>query len=642
MTGVIDAAGSTWQSTVVSSGCANREECGQRHSKRWGPERDGCSRTPCSTRTTETERAIPDQLAELLMDMIPGMEGADLGEAFQCAAEQPPVTKQSLGELDIQNIITNIKLRHDVNFDKDLSFRPNLDGPKGQEKRRYSDKYWRALVAEMELYVRLFQGTPSMCSMEQGKWAEFTKHAQRRIPKMFETIHEVLKSLVPDRDHARVDEHFDEKMLMQEIERGVCDLVKRAEWVASLLKEHCAPMRDVYVDSMVRKIRAGVASNSSSLVISGLRELLGILEAMKLDVANHQIRNLKTLLIEDTVNFERHYHLDRLVNKRSKVNVDAAQKWWALAIRQSQHRSDSTRDVFRLQLETFTQAVVAHLFTQDGLARLPDTFYLDQERLRVLKSEVDDLIHFESCFDLFAQCLKEFGYPGPVTTTAENQLRAALSAIIGEGIGHTPQSWIHHSEALSLEIYRQALLLSNRPFTYDHYKLQQANQFLQRNFQCYSSTYSSKTRDVVLPQVLACMNKYYNASPIELFNKLIVLLPTSTPLDQAVAPTQPPHTFSSSSDRVNDLAHRITHIVLLHWRVWGPIAYVQEDSSAPNTSQLPPQSQAPAPSPFSAAEQTPAPHIHASYPPLASGEDTEISELADTEVAGGVRNTELP
>ena len=45
----------------------------------------------------------------------------------QYAAEPPPVTKQSLSELDIQNIITNIKLRHDVSFDQDLSFQPEMN-----------------------------------------------------------------------------------------------------------------------------------------------------------------------------------------------------------------------------------------------------------------------------------------------------------------------------------------------------------------------------------------------------------------------------------------------------------------------------------------------------------------------------------
>jgi hypothetical protein len=283
MADVIDA-GQTWHNSLITTECANQETCEERHGRKWSVERDGHSNTTRSTHAPE--RAIPEQLAELLVDMIPGMKGAELGEAFQFATEQPPVTKQSLCELDIQNIITNIKLRHDVNFDKDLSFRPNLDGPKGQEKKRHSEKYWRALVAELELYARLFQGTPLMGNMDQAKWANFIQHAQRRIPKMFETIHEVLKSLVPDRDHARVDELFDVPMLMQEIERGVCDLEKRAQSAASLLKEHCAPMRDVYVDKMVKMTSTGVATNNTSLIISGLRELLGILEAMKL-VSSH-------------------------------------------------------------------------------------------------------------------------------------------------------------------------------------------------------------------------------------------------------------------------------------------------------------------------------------------------------------------
>lgn len=58
----------------------------------------------------------------------------------------PPVTRQSLTELDIQNIITNVKLRHDINFDRDLSFRPNFDGAKGREKIRAASECKTALM----------------------------------------------------------------------------------------------------------------------------------------------------------------------------------------------------------------------------------------------------------------------------------------------------------------------------------------------------------------------------------------------------------------------------------------------------------------------------------------------------------------
>ncbi|CAI6338219.1 unnamed protein product [Periconia digitata] len=556
--------------------------------KSTGIEREEPSSAAWTSHTAE--RAIPEQLADLLMEIIPGMDGAKLGEAFLCAADLPPVTKQSLGELDIQNIITNIKLRHDVNFDKDLSFRPNLDGPKGQEKRRHSDNYWRALVAEMELYTLLFQRAPSIQNVGEAKWTALVQHAQRRIPKVFRTLHEVLESLVPDRDHARVTEHFDVGMLMQEIERGVCDLVKRVEWVAILLKEHCAPMRDGLVDKMVQTTKTGVAKNDTGHIVNGLKELLGILEAMKLDVANHQIRNLKTLLIEDTVNFEKHYHLDRLVRGRSKVNIDAAHEWWTLIDQDSRTHLSAAKDVSHHRLETFSRAVVDHLFAQDSRKDLPDTFYLDRDRLWVLKLEIDDLVHFEICFDMFGQCLREFAYNGPISNTARSELRNALSAIIGETTGHAPESWIFHSESLSLEIYRQAIILAGKPFVCDSSELGRASDHLQNIFRHYVTPYASKVQAAVLAQVMACASSYANASPIELFNNLVTPPLSTSPV---LAPTSPAsllqpttNTLSYFADRVVDLSYRISHIILIHWRIWGPIAYITDDSNSP-TSQYP-------------------------------------------------------
>jgi hypothetical protein len=231
--------------------------------------------------------------------MIPGSEGEELAEAFREGSDLPPITRQSLSELDIQNIIANIRLRHDVNFDRDLSFRPNLDGAKGQEKVKAAHRYWKALVAELELYNRLFRGTPSLQEMGPNDWPTIIRHAERRIPKIFRTIREVLKSLVPDRDHSRVDEHLDEVMLMQQIERGICDLVGLSEWMSCLLKEHCAPMRDEWVDKMVSCTRTGVTQNKPDSIVKGLCELLGILESMKL-VSSLQLEEIGPLTFART------------------------------------------------------------------------------------------------------------------------------------------------------------------------------------------------------------------------------------------------------------------------------------------------------------------------------------------------------
>ncbi|PSN68856.1 hypothetical protein BS50DRAFT_464708, partial [Corynespora cassiicola Philippines] len=506
----------------------------------------------------------------------------ELAEAFRDAWEFPPITRQSLGELDIQSIIINSKLRHDINFDRDLSFRPNLDGLKGQEKKRSMTKYYRALVAELELYARLFQGSPAL-KTENVQWSKIVQHAQRRIPKMFETIKEILKSLVPERDHSRIDEHLDVPMLMQEIERGVCDLVRLAEWMSHLLKEHCAPMRDWQVDEMVLHTRSGVFNNSSEDIVKGLSDLLGILEAMKLDVANHQIRNLKTLLIEDTLNFERHYHLDKLVKGQPRINLDGTQKWYAGVLREfRQQCTPAPRDVSRFQVDVFTRAIVSILFSRSGPRDFPETFYLDQDRLRVLKCEINDLIFFDICLDLFTKQLRQFGYDGPISSSIRHQLRSSLTAIIGDAIGGRGLSaWTMNAEPLSLEILRQALALAGHSMTFNYDDLQKANNNLRVHLVKYFLIHASKLENEFLPQVLSLTARHLNSSPLELFNNLIT---HPTPPPARGFPTFLHHSTDTSPspssaypEQFSDLSNRIAHIILLHWRVWGSIAYVQDD-----------------------------------------------------------------
>jgi hypothetical protein len=282
----IDRSTSAWHGPLISrDGPSYEERCSIDHASRTGNHEKHTFRSTCLQplvpRTQPQYPDYPEELAQMIMSMDP-LHNEELAEAYREASDLPPITKQSLSELDIQHIVANIRLRHDVNFDRDLSFRPNLDGTKGLQKRQATGQYWKALEAELELYARLFQGTPPPSRRDGRYWAELTQHAQRRIPVIFRTIQEVLKSLVPDRDHTRVDEHLDVPMLMQEIERGVCDLVRLAEWMAQLLKEHCAPMRDNMVDGMVNITREGVATHSSAQIVKGLRELLGILETMKL------------------------------------------------------------------------------------------------------------------------------------------------------------------------------------------------------------------------------------------------------------------------------------------------------------------------------------------------------------------------
>jgi hypothetical protein len=539
----------------------------------------------------------------MLITMRDGQCNEELAEAYREASDFPPITKQSLSELDIHHIITNSRLRHDVNFDRDLSFRPNLDGAKGQQKRKATGQYWKALEAELELYARLFQGTPPPRVQSGDRWAGLIRNSQRRIPVMFQAIQDILKSLVPDRDHARVNEHLDVPMLMQEIERGVCDLVRLAKWMSQLLKEHCAPMRDGMVDGMVTTIQTGVAEGSSAQIVDGLRELFAILETMKLvsnmllyivrilmfsqDVANHQIRNLKTLLVEDTVNFEKHHHLDRLVSHRSRVNIDAAQTWYSRARWEFSDQYSTQPRNQQAQLDVFIRAVIAQLFNRNGRPEFPETFYLDQDRLRSLRAEIEDLIHMEVCMDAFVVFLKQFGYEGFISPQTRQQLHTSLLAVMGNAMGHGSHQWVMNSEALSLEILRQASVVANQPQTFSLDALSHANELLLHMFYNSFNTHNPRLEAILLNRVMTCTERHTKSTAMDLFNNLV-------PAGSITTPTLPTHfshltslsnhTLNPETARWQDIANRITHIVVLHWRVWERIAYVQEDDSERSTS----------------------------------------------------------
>lgn len=254
----------------------------------------------------------------------------------------------------------------------------------------------------------------------------------------------------------------------------------------------------------------------------------------------------------------------------------------------------------RLHLDVFVRAVVSSLFTTDPNCDFPETFYLDQDRLRVLKSEIDDLIYFEICYDMFGQLLRDFGFNKPIPQEARHVLRGILLAIISEGaIGHGTSQWMMNSEHLSVELVRQALTLSRCPPLYNFDIFQRSNQRLRAMFHNRLLYYSSTLESCILPQILASVTRHMHSPPVELYNNLITI-PTPPPPPHAgtshsfpIATNTTTPVFSATNntlslsphpEQFSDISNRVTHIILLHWRVWGNIAYVLEDHSPSHTS----------------------------------------------------------
>jgi len=300
---------------------------------------------------------------------------------------EPPVTKATLSELDVAKIIHNPKLRHDINFDPELHFRPNLDGEKGRRKQQKADQFWDSLRDQLQQFI----------SDREGFILRYGHGEDWCLPMLLKSVKEIIQTLVPSKDRLCLDEGLNVDLIMQQFSKGMADLEKLASWLSGVLKSHCAPMRDEWVDQMYSQLTNGNRTNNMGELVQGLRNLLSVLEAMKLDVANHQIRCLRPILIEDTVHFEQRFFLRKILD--GKLDPRPAQAWFS--------QLTSVGDLASLQaygeMAGFFEELVNMIMPSNSQHKptLPNTFLFDEERIAKLRSDMLDAINLEVCMRLY-------------------------------------------------------------------------------------------------------------------------------------------------------------------------------------------------------------------------------------------------
>ncbi|KAL7944444.1 T-complex protein 11 domain-containing protein [Trichoderma barbatum] len=301
---------------------------------------------------------------------------------------EPPVTRSTLSELDVSKIIHNPKLRHDINFDPELHFRPNLDGEKGRRKQDKANQFWRTLKQELSEFII---DRPTFI-YKHGDSDEWT------LPILLKAVKDIIQTLVPQRDRQFLEEGLNVELLMQQFHKGVADLEKLALWLSRVLKSHCAPMRDEWVDTMYNQLSNGNRNMDLDELVTGMRSLLSVLEAMKLDVANHQIRCLRPVLIEDTTHFEQKFFVKRM--ESGKTDISMSKQWYKEAEQvytdSRSHPSQSFGD-----MGVFFEALSRLMLPSAWEERLPNTFLFDEERLMKLRADVLDAINIEVCMRVY-------------------------------------------------------------------------------------------------------------------------------------------------------------------------------------------------------------------------------------------------
>ncbi|KAI1908571.1 Protein SOSEKI 1 [Ophidiomyces ophidiicola] len=494
-------------------------------------------------------------------------------QLLQSAERLPPVTKGTLSELDLDHILRNINLRVDVNFDRDLHFRP-VDGKKGQEKRRLAEGYWEAVALEISIYT--YMGSPEgRKDNDNSRTNEPQAYFEPRLPGMLETLKDVLWTLVPERDHMGIAENLDIPFIMQQVEKGVLDITGLFLWLAELLKSHCAPMRDQWADQMVNEIQGGFASMDMAKAVQGIKTLFCILEAMKLDVANHQIRAFRLILIEDTVRFLQIYFLRRLL--QDSIHGESARKWFHAVYMYEQvyHQTPPPEWAEFDNVTTLLRGLSHFLLCFNSPSAFPETFEFDTGRLWGLRYDVQDLIAFEICIHVFDVVATSHIRHIPRNREVYLKLESHIWSIVDCADNRDPdtiddQRWRNNIDSIALEIARTISDLeaeskgatSSLP---DEHVLLLAGKMLESCFASHSRQYKHfqcVIQERLEEEVLVTARRYMDMSSLDMCE------------DQPCTRSD-----GRSEDRLRDIeniAKRLCHIGVLHWRVWGPILYTRD------------------------------------------------------------------
>ncbi|KAJ7332973.1 hypothetical protein JRQ81_015153 [Phrynocephalus forsythii] len=221
--------------------------------------------------------------------------------------------------------------------------------------------------------------------------------------KLLQEIKEALQSLLlpqQTRLRSQIEEALDMELIKQEAEHGALNIANLTTYILDTMAILCAPVRD----EELQKLR--VIADPVYL----LREILRILDLMKMDMVNFTIQTLRPHLQEHSVQYERK-KFQELLNKlpgglvcttdwlrKAAAEVsssDLKSTSSTSEITESPVRScpEAHRDVLSMPSPTavLNQAYMNLLYWDFGKDGYPETVLMDKGRLQALQAEVSQL-----------------------------------------------------------------------------------------------------------------------------------------------------------------------------------------------------------------------------------------------------------
>ncbi|KAL0096938.1 T-complex protein 11-domain-containing protein [Phycomyces blakesleeanus] len=274
---------------------------------------------PCTRKVASVSEGIQPKTNQLLSE-----------ENLLQSAWVPPINSDTLEELTITDIFANLQLRHDMVFDPTLSFRPNLDGSPGREKRRKSDRYWARVDRALQSVLN-----PASESLKNGlvplDQFEFLavildELVQVIIPLSKPFACSSASPIFPWNwpKHIREEdivETLDSMLIIQQIRHNKGDFGNQLEFLNNIFEPLC-PSSQVYRIQFMNQFFF------EGHVAKAFRQCFSILEAVKLECANKALRQYRAYLINTCPEFEwRCFMKD---SSENELDIESIYRWFKM------------------------------------------------------------------------------------------------------------------------------------------------------------------------------------------------------------------------------------------------------------------------------------------------------------------------
>ena len=164
-------------------------------------------------------------------------------DALRTATLCPPITYETLHELDVDVLTRDFLLRHDMNFVSNIYFDHNLSRFYRARKEMEAEQYWDAVEIEVSLYATYNTASAGIrrgSQRDQGSRPVISKELFERIPKrvpqLIIDLRALMVSIIPPRRDL-IESLLDADLITQQISQSAYDITGLVQSLEMLLAE---------------------------------------------------------------------------------------------------------------------------------------------------------------------------------------------------------------------------------------------------------------------------------------------------------------------------------------------------------------------------------------------------------------------